>query len=111
MIYVASPYSSPQPEVREHRYRMVMNYIYHNTMSGLPRLFSPIQYTHEMAKHYNMPDDFAFWQTFCLSWLERADELHILKMEGWQESRGLQAEWSFAKQLGLPITEVAWGNS
>jgi len=111
VIYVASPYSHSDPAIREHRYRMAMNYVYHNTMSGTPRLFSPILYTHEMACKYNMPADFDFWQSFCLAWLDRAEELHILKLEGWQESRGLLAEWNHARRLNLPILEVTWGNS
>lgn len=111
MIYVASPYTHPDPAVREYRYRQAMSYVHMQTMQGVARIFSPIQYTHEMAHIHAMPKEFEFWQQWCLRWLDIAEELHVIKLTGWEESAGIRAEIQHARRLGLPISEVTWGQA
>ena len=35
--------------------------------------------------------------------LERSDEAVVLVLDGWQESRGVQAEIRIARELGKPV--------
>ena len=38
--------------------------------------------------------------------LDRCDELHILRLPGWERSRGVKYEWDFAVRTSKPIHTV-----
>lgn len=90
-IYVASPYSHADPAVRELRYHDVMAYtawlLKHERWG-----YSPIVHCHIMAKTYGLPIDFDYWMRLDFTMIDAAKELHVVKIPGWQESRGVAAE-------------------
>ena len=51
-----------------------------------------------------MPSDWEFWKNFCLSFLEKCDEIMVFKMEGWDKSRGVAEEIKFAEEKGIKVT-------
>ena len=55
-----------------------------------------------------MTNDQAFWMSFCLTYLERCDELWVYMMPGWDVSKGVAEEIRFAKELGIPITYIKY---
>jgi Domain of unknown function (DUF1937) len=63
-----------------------------------------------MAKTYKFPTDISYWAEFNFSMLERANEFHVLQMEGWERSAGLAVEIAFWARLnrGSPAF-VTWG--
>lgn len=90
-IYVASPYSHADPEVREERYLRVMEYTAFLIRQGHIAI-SPIVYGHEMAKRFVLPTDAQSWEIFNYSILDDCDCLHLLKLEGWDKSLGCIGE-------------------
>ena len=52
---------------------------------------------------YGLPTDWAFWQNFDRTYLDRCDEAIVLMIEGWQRSVGVQAEIVLARELGKPV--------
>ncbi len=107
-IYLASPYSSPDPAVRELRYQCVCD-IAAMFMRNGSIVFSPIVHGHQLSMR-GLPTDFAFWQRHCLSFLKNwATALWVCKMQGWEESRGIKAEIVEAERLNLPI--VYWNTT
>ena len=105
LIYVASPYSHPLHIVRDQRYKKVMYYCAELIDQGhVP--FSPIVYAHPMSNQYNIPTDAAHWEKFNLVLLRKSDVLHIYRMDGWEESKGVTWELKTAKELGIPVVEV-----
>lgn len=103
IIYLASPYTHIQPEVREERYQLTMAAVAHHLPRERHAIFSPIVYCHEMAKQFNLPTDFLFWETFNFRMLSQCACLWVLQLPGWEESAGVQGEINFAKQLGMTI--------
>lgn len=105
MIYLASPYSSPDPLIMRTRFLLAEQV----TASFLRRgvfIYSPIVHCHEIAAKYELPGDFAFWQGYNIDMLRRADSLAVLAIPGWKKSTGVQAEIEFARLAGIPIQAV-----
>lgn len=102
-IYLASPYTHPDPTVREERYVAACQATAHLMRDG-DVVFSPIVHSHLLATDYGCPKEFSFWEKWCLSYLEHwATQFLILPLEGWEQSFGVSAEKAVAKKLGLPI--------
>lgn len=105
-IYLASPYSHSQASVREERYRMI-SAITARLMTDGYCVFSPIVHSHPLAKTFEMPTNFKFWQDWCMSFLRGwANSLCVVKMAGWDESTGVKAEIAEAKMKGVPIKYI-----
>lgn len=98
MIYLASPYSSPDPAVREQRFRAACQATVALVRAGAV-VFSPVVHGHPLAEH-GLPTGPAFWLRIDGEFLERCDEVVVLKLDGWEESVGVQAEITLAVELG-----------
>lgn len=100
--YLASPYTSPHPEVREQRYRAACRATAALIRAGAV-VFSPICHSHALAEH-GLPNQWSFWERFDRAYLERCDLLVVLMLDGWKTSVGVQAEIAIARQLGKPVS-------
>lgn len=105
MIYLASPFSSPDRQIEFERYRAALNYT-HQQLAWGRIIFSPIVYCYPIAVNHGLPGDFKFWREFNFAVIERCDELRILRLDGWRESVGVQAEAEFAKSKNIPVHMV-----
>jgi len=104
MIYVASPYSHIDPHVRQERYEAVAALCAHFFhQPGHEPLFSPIVYGHNLALEYSMPTEAAAWLKFNLSMLRHSSAIWIMKLDGWNESKGVAKEIRAAQDLYLPL--------
>jgi hypothetical protein len=101
-IYLASPYSHPDPAVRQTRFESACRAAAALIQQGL-MTFSPIAHSHAICQ-YGVPLDWQFWQQHDLAFLAMCDELVVLKLEGWDRSVGAQAEIAAAKALGKPVS-------
>lgn len=68
-------------------------------------MFSPISHSHPIAVN-GVPSDWTFWESFDRRMLSASDELAVLMLDGWRESRGVQAEIELALEMDLPIRYV-----
>lgn len=109
MIYLASPYSDPDPTVEARRFDDVCA-----AASDLMRkrfhVFSPIAHCHPIALRGRLPTDYAYWSEYNREMLTACDEFWILTLPGWQESVGLKGETAIALQLGKPFRTCVWRN-
>jgi len=105
MIYLASPYSDPNPAVMQQRFDAVCRYAGHLMLQGKV-VYSPIAHCHPIAERVNLPRTWDFWEKFDRGMLKRADELVVLKLPGWDTSKGVAAETSIAHDLDLHISYV-----
>lgn len=104
-IYLASPYSHPDRIVRETRYLEAVKAA-GRLMKERPgcAVFSPIAHSHMIAEMTRLPGDFEFWQAQDVGYIDLwATRLAVLKLDGWQESRGVMAEIARAEARGLPV--------
>lgn len=105
-MYLCSPYSHPDPAVRQHRFDAVCQYAA-KLMSEGHNVFSPIAHSHPISLHLDNSLDHDFWLKQDLSFLERwADEMVVLCLPGWGESKGIVIEIKAAEQAHIPIREV-----
>lgn len=101
-IYLAAPYSHPDKDVRTMRFYAVSRRA-NLIMQRGDLVYSPITHGHVLGCYGGLPADFGFWESHCLSFLRHwAQELHVLALDGWLESRGVLAEMAEADRLGLP---------
>lgn len=100
MMYLASPYSNPDPAVREQRFREACRVTAALVHAGYV-VFSPVVHSHFLAEH-GLPNTWAFWRKQDETFLERADSLVVLMLPGWQESVGVRGEIEIARELGKP---------
>jgi len=109
MIYLASPYSHPDPEVKVQRYDEACL-----ATAALMRegkvVFCPIAHCHSIATHSDLPTDWNFWSTYDLEILSHCDQLYVLMLDGWLTSTGVNAEIDFAMAHGIPVTYVEAGS-
>jgi|ERR1051326_375246 hypothetical protein len=72
-------------------------------------VFSPIVYNHAMAIRYDFPKTFGFWEGLDKTFINHCDELWILDGDmPWIKSIGVNAEFEYAKSLGLPVRLVKY---
>lgn len=102
-FYLACPYTHEDEDVRIERFEAVTQEAANLTAKGL-LVYSPITEGHLLAEYAALPVEFAYWEAKCKSFLENwATTLCVLCLDGWKESRGVQAEIALAEILGLDI--------
>ncbi|MCX7425138.1 MAG: DUF1937 family protein [Planctomycetia bacterium] len=102
MIYLASPFTHVDPEVRQQRFEAACRAAAVLINRG-KIVFSPISHSYGICA-YGVPGDWHFWQRHDQRYLEMCDEVVVLMLDGWQASVGVQAEIAIARELGKPIT-------
>ncbi len=104
--YLASPYSHADQSVVEDRFRAVCR-VSAMLMSVGVQLFSPIAHTHPIALYHELPAAWEFWSHQDFGMLRYAEKLLVLKLDGWEQSKGIAAEIGFAEALGIPVRYAA----
>src|SRR5437016_753626 len=98
MIYLASPYSHPDPTVQESRFDAVCRVAAMLMRRGV-QLFSPIAHTHPIAVAGELPGHWDFWLMFDQWFITHCDEIWVLMLDGWKRSKGVQAEILMAREM------------
>jgi len=101
VIYLASPYSHPDPAIREARFDAACRATAEHLRAGRV-VFSPIAYGHPLTAH-GLRGDWSFWERFDRNVISRCDSVLVLMLDGWQESVGVRAEIDIAIDLGKPV--------
>jgi len=109
--YLASPYTHSNPRIVETRYLQALHAT-HLLLAQRTPIYSPIVHCHHLAHTNNLPTDADFWLWYNKNMLACARKLLVLKLPGWRESKGVEYEMEFAKELSLPLrgVEVAKGD-
>lgn len=98
--YMASPYSSPNPNTMEDRYHLAAEALVW-LLERKIWTYSPIVHCHHIAKHYDMPKTFAFWAAYNKAMLKDAMGFLILAIDGWDESVGVAEEMKWATKYKI----------
>ena len=101
MIYLASPYSHPDPAIRDQRYLAACRATVRLLLAG-QTVFSPIVHGHALVA-FGLPTDWEFWARHDEQYLRRCQELIVLAIPGWDESEGVQHEIDLAQRLGKVV--------
>jgi len=102
LIYLASPYSDPNADIRNTRYQQACKTASILFKKGL-FIFSPIAHSHNIAYLGGIHSGFSAWRDFDFKMLEVCSVFCILTLSGWEKSKGIKEELSFANMKGYPI--------
>ena len=105
-IYLAIPYNDPDSAIRENRFE-IANTISARLMNMEYNVFSPISHSHPIAVQCGLPKGYEFWKEWNKTFIEWCDELHVVCIDGWRESRGVQDEIRIANEMGKPVFLIA----
>lgn len=101
-IYLAGPYSHPDPAVRQARYDALTEVYAEISRKGLV-CYSPITHSHVAAERHGLPLDADYWARANRAFFQACRELWVLKLDGWRESFGVRMEMQWAEQLRMPV--------
>lgn len=105
LIYAASPYtsyiwgrSSAAYDATRHAEHL---------MSEGFEVFSPVSYFHHIAR-VSKVDETAhdFWLQRCRPFMDAAVALVVVKLPGWEISRGIAEEAAYFQAAGKPVVEM-----
>jgi len=102
MIYLAIPYTHEDPAVMDYRAEVADRCTALLTRIGY-EVYSPISSWHHIAKKYELPTDYAYWKRLNDNILSICDRLWVIKLDGWEKSKGVQHEIDTAEGLCLEI--------
>lgn len=106
LCYLASPYSHADPLVRERRFEDACR-VAGEMMKAGKCVFAPIPHSHAIEQTFDgPPGDHDFWLRQDFAVLRHCTELVVLRLDGWEKSRGVAAEVEFAGRLGIPVTYI-----
>ncbi len=101
VAYLSCPYFDPNPLVKEKRHTIVTRVAFELMSQGI-MVYSPL--THNLPiDHLGIHGTWATWKEFDHTMLSRCDRLIVLKLPGWENSKGVAAEIARAKELELPV--------
>lgn len=100
LYYLASPYSHEDGRVRYRRSEDAALAVARLLKKGY-WVFGPI--CHSCWPDSYFEDGEYDWMPLDLEILKRCDGLIVLKLEGWEKSKGVGMEIDFAARMGMPI--------
>lgn len=100
--YLASPYSHPDPDVREQRAFAVNDFSGKLLAAGV-HVYATIWATHRACVYHDLPKDHLFWLAFNKAFIDPAAGIIVCDIDGWRESKGCQQEIEYARETGKPV--------
>lgn len=102
--YLASPYTHPDPAIREQRYHAAC----HAAAALMKRgecVLSPIAHSHPIEViGIGRQMNGQFWKRQDIPLIRHAGRVVVLCLEGWEESAGIAWEIELAHSLHIPVT-------
>jgi hypothetical protein len=109
IVYLACPYTHPDPAVRLGRYKLATRAAAYIAMNGLI-VYSPITMTHPMdlimgGQTATLGSN--YWIEFDTAFMEVCSRIIVLTLDGWKESNGVQREIAFFTKKKRKITYLS----
>jgi hypothetical protein len=105
MIYLASPYSHPDPAYRRARF-WAAAYVTGRLMAKGSHVISPIAHTHPVAMAGALNFGWEHWAAYDEELIKRCDTVMVLQIEGWAKSVGIKAEMEIAMRRGKLVVPM-----
>ena len=105
MIYIASPYTHERQDIRNLRYRQVLQYTQLCMAKG-EIVFSAVVYGHPFALDNTSAIYYNYWRPFNEHMILASAGVRVLKLSGYLSSRGVIGEAQFALENGIPVNQV-----
>ena len=106
-IYLSTPYSHEDENVREKRYEQVTRVAADIMVREGHNVFSPITHSHPLVQVTDgLPDSFEGWEALDYQYIDWCDALWVLLLPGWERSKGVAHEVKYANEKGTPVFYV-----
>jgi len=105
MIYIASPYMHPNPAIVQQRFDDVCKFVARIQGELSVPVFSPIVHSHSLVGH-GIRSDWWFWESIDKQFIDLATMLIVLKLDGWKNSVGVEAEVEYAFRNGVIVIKA-----
>ena len=103
MIYLSTPYTHPDPDVMEERFRAACRVAWRLMNEGMV-VYSPIAHNHTIVSISGvLPWGWDFWEKFDRHMIALSEKVVIVMIDGWKDSKGIKAEFDIAQELGKPV--------
>lgn len=102
LVYLATPYSHPDPDVQQERFEQV-NIAAAVLMAHGLHIYSPISHTHPIAKAGELPGTWDYWEKYDTAILKCCKAMIVYKLQGWEVSKGVRAETVIANEMAIPV--------
>lgn len=105
LIYLACPFRHEDPSIQKKRCAAA-HYVAAQLFLEGKLVFSPLTHNELLINiiHDQVPPE--RWMQFDLTILKMAQKLYVLKMAGWEKSKGVAREIAFAKAGGIEVVEI-----
>lgn len=104
-IFIISPYTDDDPDVTNRRALEADMYVSELTRQGKV-CYSAISAMHHLLHIAELPGTWLYWRMHCERMMQHAYEVHVLCLDGWEQSEGVQAELEIAKMFNKKITYI-----
>ena len=101
-IYLACPYSHEDILARKARFVEVTKKAGEMMKAGY-LVYSPVTVCHPIVTKCDVSTGWDYWKELDKSFIEWCDEVWVVCLDGWKESKGIQAEIEIAKELGKEV--------
>lgn len=108
MIYLAGPYTHPDPFIRHLRHEQ-LRYAAGQLMACGYHVYSPITHGHPVAEVCDLPTEWDYWMHSCLHHIGHCSQVVVLELDGWDDSVGVCTEIETARVHGVPVNYLPWG--
>ena len=105
MLYLTSPFSHPEPSVRQYRYQKACRATAKLIAAGIP-VFSPLCNSVPAVELGGLEAEHSTFMAVDIPILQRSDEILVLALDGWTESKGVKQEMFEALSLRKPVTVI-----
>lgn len=105
LVYLASPYSHPDPAIEDTRYAQVSDYVARHLVSNY-FIYSPIAYWHPIARSFGLAGDAGTFKAINDLTMSKADEIWVYMIDGWNKSSGVKMEITYAKRNNKPLRYI-----
>jgi hypothetical protein len=104
-FYLASPYTHPSPTVVDLRVKQTRRVLGWLLSKGL-FVISPIVHCHDTARECALRTDWKWWWEYNLSIMMKSEGIILVKLKGWEESKGVAEELKWAYEADVPIYSI-----
>lgn len=106
-VIVVGPFNTTDVELKKNRVHTIATYcakIFHEGMIPVSALLSGLAF----AEHAELPTDTMTWANFSKQYVKGCDEMHVLKLDGYDTSRGVLLEIEEANRLGIKVVYIEY---
>lgn len=101
--YLACPYAHDDDHVKQQRYEKVTDVLSMYIQKG-DVVFSPITHSHPTSVDGTWE---SHWMNFDFTFLKLSTKLIVLQLDGWRDSKGVNAEIEEALKLGIEVVYLS----